>query len=305
VRRGCLDEPGAILAVGRSIPGQCSARVSSRPAAHHARAGRTRQRAAQGPGRRAHPGVQKKPGGAPGEPRSLCQGGRPQHRAAIWDLKSEHPFWEYRRNWACLRYVDGLVVNQKRVYSVMKGTDLPVRPNPRLRHQGAATDPAQRVVGHRHDQGHDRRLRLGLPRGRARLAQQERWSAITPGCRPAPGTGWLPLDRAVNHQFLHAIEGQSLNLMADNGCRPTSLAFMGACAALGIRQAFTSYSNPKGNAELVLLHGWASPAAFFAALDRWLGEYNASYLHLALGYRAPSLVEAEHLGHATPLAAAC
>jgi hypothetical protein len=32
--------------------------------------------------------------------------------------------------------------------------------------------------------------------------------------------------------------------MADNGCQPTSLAFMRACAALSIRQVFTSYSNP-------------------------------------------------------------
>jgi hypothetical protein len=60
---------------------------------------------------------------------------------------------------------------------------------------------------------------------------------------------WLvALNRAVNHQFPQGIEGQRLNLMADNGCQPTSLAFMRACAALGIRQAFTSYSNPKGNA---------------------------------------------------------
>ena len=65
---------------------------------------------------------------------------------------------------------------------------------------------------------------------------------------------------------------------------------MRACAALGIRQALTSYSNPKGNAdterflrtlkeELVWLHEWTSPTAFFQALDRWLTEYNASYLH--------------------------
>jgi putative transposase len=49
---------------------------------------------------------------------------------------------------------------------------------------------------------------------------------------------------------------------------------------MGIRQAFTSYSNPKGNAdtervlrtlkeELVWLYEWASPAVFLAALDRW------------------------------------
>jgi putative transposase len=30
-------------------------------------------------------------------------------------LKADHPFWGYRRIWACLRYLDGLIVNQKRV----------------------------------------------------------------------------------------------------------------------------------------------------------------------------------------------
>jgi putative transposase len=128
---------------------------------------------------------------------------------------------------------------------------------------------------------------------------------------------WLvALNPAVNHQFPHGIEGQGVHLMADNGYQPTSLDFMRACAAFGIRQAFTSYNNPKGNAdterflrtlkeELVWLREWTSPAAFFRALDRWLADYNASYLHSALGSRAPNAVEAEHLGHATPLAAAC
>src|SRR4029453_424651 len=69
-----------------------------------------------------------------------------------------------------------------------------------------------------------------------------------------------------------------MNVRVDNGCQPTSLAFMRACAAMGIRQAFTSYNNPKGNAdterflrtlkeELVWLHEWASPAVFFNAFD--------------------------------------
>ena len=43
----------------------------------------------------------------------------------------------------------------------------------------------------------------------------------------------------------------------------------------------------------------------FEALDRWLAAYNATYLHSALGYRAPNVVEAEHLGHATTSAAVC
>ena len=123
------------------------------------------------------------------------------------------------------------------------------------------------------------------------------------------------MNRAVNRQFPDGIEGRGVNLMADNGCQPTSLAFMRACAAIDVRQAFTSYSNPNGNAdterflrtlkeELVWLREWTSPTAFFQALDRWLAGYNAGYLHSALGYRSPKAYEAEYLGHVTPLAAA-
>jgi hypothetical protein len=50
--------------------------------------------------------------------------------------------------------------------------------------------------------------------------------------------------------------------------------------------------------ELVWLRKWTSPAAFFAALERWLANYKASCLHSALGYRAPNVAEAEHLSHA-------
>ncbi len=32
----------------------------------------------------------------------------------IKDIKAEHPFWGYRRVWAYLRYIDGLIVNKKR-----------------------------------------------------------------------------------------------------------------------------------------------------------------------------------------------
>jgi putative transposase len=54
-------------------------------------------------------------------------------------LKAEHPFWGYRRIWAHLRYVDGLAVNQKRVYGAMKANGLLVKPNPKLRARRKAT----------------------------------------------------------------------------------------------------------------------------------------------------------------------
>jgi putative transposase len=61
---------------------------------------------------------------------------------------------------------------------------------------------------------------------------------------------WLEaLEMAVNRQFPAGARSQEVSLMSDNGCQPTSLAFMRACATLDIYQAFTSYNNSKGHAE--------------------------------------------------------
>ena len=45
----------------------------------------------------------------------------------IKDIKAEHPFWGYRRVWAYLRYIDGLIVNKKRAYRLMKENNLTVK----------------------------------------------------------------------------------------------------------------------------------------------------------------------------------
>jgi putative transposase len=50
----------------------------------------------------------------------------------IKDIKADHPFWGYRRVWAYLRYVNGLIVNKKGVYRLMRENNLTVKPNPRL-----------------------------------------------------------------------------------------------------------------------------------------------------------------------------
>ena len=47
-------------------------------------------------------------------------------------IKAEHPFWGYRRVWAYPRYVNGLAVNKKRVYRLMKENNLTVKQNTRL-----------------------------------------------------------------------------------------------------------------------------------------------------------------------------
>ena len=51
----------------------------------------------------------------------------------IYDLKAEHPFWGYRRIWAYLKYREGLPVNKKRIYRIMKEQKMLVTKNMRLR----------------------------------------------------------------------------------------------------------------------------------------------------------------------------
>ena len=50
----------------------------------------------------------------------------------IRDIKADHPFWGYRRVWAYLRYTNGLIVNKKRVYRLMRENNLTVKSNTRL-----------------------------------------------------------------------------------------------------------------------------------------------------------------------------
>lgn len=96
-----------------------------------------------------------------------------------------------------------------------------------------------------------------------------------------------------------------LNLRSDNGSQPTSRSLMQACSLLGIRQAFTAYSNPQGNAEtermmrtlkeeLIWLFQWQSTTAVKAAPDDFAEGFNENYLHSALGYQSPNKFEQEH-----------
>ncbi len=51
----------------------------------------------------------------------------------IKELKSLYPFFGYRRIWAVLQFKDGLNLNKKKVYRLMKISDLLIKPNLLLR----------------------------------------------------------------------------------------------------------------------------------------------------------------------------
>ena len=73
-------------------------------------------------------------------------------------------------------------------------------------------------------------------------------------------------------------------------------------ATLDIEQIFTSYNNPKGNAEterfmrtlkeeLLWLEEFAGLDEAREKLSAWIDFYNNDYLHSALGYRSPQEYE--------------
>ena len=63
---------------------------------------------------------------------------------------------------------------------------------------------------------------------------------------------WLnALNNGCNNQFPEGVlsKQDNLYLISDNGSQPTSKRDMEACSVLEIKQIFTSYNNPKGNAD--------------------------------------------------------
>jgi putative transposase len=114
---------------------------------------------------------------------------------------------------------------------------------------------------------------------------------------------WLEaLNAAVDTRFPEGIRDtmdRTLLLVSDNGCQPTSQRYMKACATLGIKQVFASWSNPKGNAEtervlrtlkedLIWPNDWDNPFEFQRALDDWIKNYNEDFPHQSLNYMTPS-----------------
>ena len=224
----------------------------------------------------------------------------------IRQLKGDHPFWGYRRVWAYLRYIDNLDVNKKRILRLMRVHGLTVTQATRLK--------ARRTSGRSKPQPTYPNQWWGIDM--TKVMTDSGWVYVVivldwytkkivgryagDICRSAE---WLEaLDEAVNRQFPDGVREHNLHLMSDNGSQPTSLRFIKACSHLGVHQAFTSYNNPKGNAdtermmrtlkeELIWLKEWSNAGEVTDALATWVEEYNESYLHSANGYKPPNEVE--------------
>jgi len=235
-------------------------------------------------------------------------------------LKSEHPFWGYRHCWAHLRYVDRQDVNKKRVYRLLKEHNLLAT---QTKHEvtRVSNRPKPRPDRPKQWWGIDM-TKVMTGSGWAYLVVVLDWYTKQivgyHGGSRATARDWLAaLDQGLNKHFPDGVRERGLHLMSDNGSQPTSEAFMKACSLLGVDQAFTSYNNPKGNAdtervmrtikeELVWLREWRDPYELSTTVGMWIEQYNNSYLHSALGYRTPNqMAETYNLTTRTLLQNAC
>jgi len=150
----------------------------------------------------------------------------------IKDIKAEHPFWGYRRVWAYLRYVDGLIVNKKHVYRLMRENDLTVKPNSRLIAKRVSDKPKPRPDRPMEWWGIDM-TKLMTDSGWVYVVIVLDWYTKKIvghySGRQARSREWLEvLENGLKSEFPGGVRGHGLKLMSDNGSQPTSLSFMRA-----------------------------------------------------------------------------
>ena len=222
----------------------------------------------------------------------------------------EHPFWGYRRVWATLRYKNGLRINAKRVERLMRLHGLSVK-RPKLRAKRTSGGEKPRPTMPCQWWGIDM-TKVMTQSGWIYIVLVIDWySKKIVGYHAgyqSRSREWLQaLEMGLQDSFPGGVRGHGLQLMSDNGCQPTSTVFMRECALLGIEQAFTSYNNPKGNAdterairtakeELFWLYEWHNLTHLSEALGTWVEDFNTTYLHSALDWNTPQNV---HRGHGT------
>lgn len=222
-------------------------------------------------------------------------------------IKTEHPFWGYRRVTAWLRHREGILVNRKRVYNLMKREELLATGNI---HKAKRTPQRSKPKADRPRQywGIDMTKFIIPAIGWVYLVIVLDWYT-------KKMVGWNlslrskaedwkeAIEKAVEKEFPEGVRDRGLKLISDNGCQPTAKSFMRDMATLGIEQIFTSYDNPKGNAEtervirtikeeVIWLNEFESFEGAQEKIGKWIEvDYNRLYVHSALGYKSPEEFE--------------
>lgn len=214
----------------------------------------------------------------------------------IRELIKDHPTFGYRKLWALLRYGEGLLVNAKAVYRILKAKrwfvhQRSVTPRPRVqgRRSVAPVSDSRWAIDLTHVYC-DREI-VGWEfslRGRAREAER----ALEEACLARFGT-LRP-------------EGRTPVIRSDNGLIFTARRFRAACRDYRLSQEFITPYTPEQNGmierffrslkeECVWQHNFAGYVEARAAISQWIRWYNERRPHQALGYLSPHQYRAQQL----------
>lgn len=229
----------------------------------------------------------------------------------IKGIKTEHPFWGYRRVRAWLVHREKIRVNEKRVRRVMRENALMAT---QMVHKAKRTSQESKPRAERPRQywGIDMTKFLIPALGWVYLVIVLDWYTKKIvgwdlSLRSRSEEWGRALEMGLPKEFPEGVRGQGLKLISDNGSQPTSASFMRDMATLGIEQIFTSYDNPKGNAEtermmrtikeeIVWLNEFSSLEEARQRIGQWIEvDNNKLYVHSELGYASPEEFEELYL----------
>lgn len=217
-------------------------------------------------------------------------------------LRLEHPLWGYRRMWANLTRRQSLSVSRNRVYRIMKAYGL-LLDNKRFK-PVRSWRPKIRAVRPNQYWGTDMSKVLIPGFGWLCFVVVIDWFTktilgLSVGHRGDTGLWLKALHEATLKAFpKDGVRGKGVSLISDNGSQPTSHRYMAECVHLEIEQIFTTYDNPKGNADTervirtikeegVWPYEHETPQACETKLRECIEFYNTLYCHSSLGYKSP------------------
>jgi len=220
----------------------------------------------------------------------------------IKQIKSEHPYWGYRRVRAYLRYRMGIWISYKLAYRLMKENGLLVDVK---RYKATRVAQREKIRAEKVNQvwGTDMTKFYVDTVGWLYLVVVLDWfTKKIVGWNlslRSKAEQWIDsLNQAVEKELTLGSREYELMLISDNGSQPTSTKYENFCNTLGINHITTSYSNPKGNAdterffrtfkeEIIWTRDYDKYDEAKKSVEDFIEFYNNDYPHSALGYISP------------------
>lgn len=219
----------------------------------------------------------------------------------ITELKTIHPSWGIRRVRAFIRKHTGLELGRKRTARIMRAHGLLCSRLPKRVHRTAK----QRLIATRKNQLWATDMTSFMLASGVKLFLVVVLDIFTRRIvgwrlsRRCRAREWLDaLDQAVQAEFPGGVRGAGLTIRMDNGCQPTSKAYLNALDTLRITGEWVGFNCPEQNAHVesvigTLKQDWLwleecdTDQDAFDLCRRAVTEYNHDHPHSSLGMLSP------------------